>query len=164
MARPMVGYTLKEFKPMALKEVNFAVAPTADTPERVKDILSEIFNDVSINLEIENFAILSLNVRLRPICYNFVSTGTVNSLLVTPREVFRNALINNASSIILCHNHPSGDPTPSEADIKVTRELIRGGQILKIDIKDHIILGRPNIPSVGSRGYASLRELGYFYS
>jgi len=59
------------------------------------------------------------------------------------------------------HNHPSGDATPSEADIKVTRDLIRGGQLLKIDVVDHIIIGRAN---KSGKDYQSLRELGYFYS
>jgi DNA repair protein RadC len=69
-------------------------------------------------------------------------------------EVFRLAIIASASGIILAHNHPSGDPSPSEADIKVTRDLIRGGQLLKIDVVDHIIVGYPN--------HTSLRALGYF--
>jgi DNA repair protein RadC len=58
------------------------------------------------------------------------------------------------------HNHPSGDPSPSEADIKVTRDLIRGGQLLKIDVLDHVVMGQPD--GNGSNGYVSLRELGYF--
>jgi len=69
--------------------------------------------------------------------------------------VFRLAVITSACAIVLAHNHPSGDPTPSEADIKVTRDLIRGGQILKIDVVDHIIMG--------SEKHCSLREPGYFY-
>jgi DNA repair protein RadC len=63
---------------------------------------------------------------------------------------------------VLAHNHPSGDPTPSEADIKVTRDLIRAGQLLKIEVLDHVILGRA--AEGRAKEYASLRELGYFYS
>lgn len=79
-----------------------------------------------------------------------------------PREVFKSAIAANAASLVLVHNHPSGDPTPSEADIKVTRDLIRAGQLLKIEVLDHVIIGRAteNRP----KDYASLRELGYFYS
>ena len=61
-----------------------------------------------------------------------------------------------AAAVVLMHNHPSGDATPSEADIKVTRDLIRAGQLLKIELLDHVIIGNPN--------RCSLRELGYFYS
>jgi len=63
---------------------------------------------------------------------------------------------------VLAHNHPSGDPTPSEADIKVTRDLIRAGQLLKIELLDHVILGRKTAER--PKDYASLRELGFFYT
>jgi DNA repair protein RadC len=68
----------------------------------------------------------------------------------------------NAASIVLAHNHPSGDPTPSEADIKVTRDLIRVGQVIKIEVVDHVILGHRT--DARERDYVSLRELGYFYA
>ena len=61
----------------------------------------------------------------------------------------------------MMHNHPSGDPTPSEADIKVTRDLIRGGQLLKIEVLDHVVMGQAG---EGQKGYTSLRELGYFFA
>ena len=70
-------------------------------------------------------------------------------------------MIGAAAAIVLMHNHPSGDPTPSEADIKVTRDLIRGGQLLKIEVLDHVVMGQA---SEGQKGYASLRELGYFFA
>ena len=84
-----------------------------------------------------------------------MSTGTMDTLLVHPREVFRLAVIASASAIIVAHNHPSGDPTPSEADIIVTRDLIRAGQILKIEVLDHVVVGEPN--------HTSLRALGHCY-
>ena len=70
------------------------------------------------------------------------------------------AIAANAAAIILLHNHPSGEPTPSEADIKVTRDLIRAGQLLKIEVLDHVILGRAT--QERPKDYMSLRELGYF--
>jgi len=74
--------------------------------------------------------------------------------------VFRTAILHNAFAVVIAHNHPSGDPTPSESDIKITRELIRAGQYLRIDLLDHIILGDAR----RENGYASLRAMGYFYS
>ena len=71
------------------------------------------------------------------------------------REVFRPAIVAAGSAIVLTHNHPSGDPTPSEADIKCTRDLIRAGQLLKIELMDHVI--------IGSDRHVSMREQGYFY-
>jgi len=112
--------------------------------------------------KVETLQVLSLNTRRRLIRLDEISDGTLDTLLVHPREVFQKAIAANAAAVVLAHNHPSGDPTPSEADIKVTRDLIRAGQLLKIEVLDHIIIGRatPERP----KDYASLRELGYFYS
>ncbi|HXR04109.1 MAG TPA: DNA repair protein RadC [Verrucomicrobiae bacterium] len=119
---------------------------------RAKDLLKNV----------ETLQVLSLNTRRRFIRLDEITGGTLDTLLVHPREVFRKAIAANAAAVVLAHNHPSGDPTPSEADIKVTRDLIRAGQLLKIDVLDHVIIGRatPERP----KDYVSLRELGYFYS
>jgi len=132
-------------------------SPLLDTPERVVDLLRE---DNRL-YPVETFQVVLLNTRRRLIRVEPISQGTLDTLLVHPREVFKAAIAASAAAIIIVHNHPSGDPTPSEADIKVTRDLIRAGQLLKIDLLDHIILGRacPERP----KEYASLRELGFFY-
>lgn len=107
------------------------------------------------NPECECFVVLLLNTRKRVKGHQLITIGLMDTLLVHPREVFRTAIVGCASAIVLMHNHPSGDATPSEADIKVTRDLIRAGQLLKIDVVDHVVMGNPN--------RSSLRELGYFY-
>ncbi len=112
--------------------------------------------------DVETLQVLSLNTRRRFIRLDEITDGTLDTLLVHPREVFRKAIAANAAAVVLAHNHPSGDPTPSEADIKVTRDLIRAGQLLKIDVLDHIIIGRAT--QERQKDYASLRELGHFYS
>jgi DNA repair protein RadC len=101
----------------------------------------------------EAFVVFVLNTRRRIIGHNLVSLGSLDSVCVHPREVFRPAIAIAGSAIVLAHNHPSLDPTPSEADIKVTRDLVRAGQLLKIDVLDHIIIGDRHV---------SLREAGYF--
>ena len=131
--------------------------PQLDTPERVADLLRE----ENRLYEVEHFQIVLLNTRRRLIRIEEVSRGTLDTVLVHPREVFKRAIASNASAIVLAHNHPSGDPSPSDADIKVTRDLIRAGQLLKIEVLDHIILGRRT--DQRSKDYVSLRELGYFY-
>jgi DNA repair protein RadC len=131
-------------------------SPTLDTPERVADLLRE----TNRSYEVENFQVVLLNTRRKLIRVDNISQGTLDTILVHPREVFKPAIGANAAAIILVHNHPSGDPTPSEADIKVTRDLIRAGHLLKIDVLDHIILGR--VTHDRPRDYVSLRELGYF--
>lgn len=132
--------------------------PTLDAPERIADLLRE----ENRQYRVEQFQIVLLNTRRRLISVERISSGTLDTLLVHPREVFTAAITANASAIVLVHNHPSGDPTPSEADIRVTRDLIRAGQILKIEILDHIILGQRT--DERAQDFVSLRELGYFYS
>lgn len=133
-------------------------APLLDTPERIADLLREEVR----NLIAEQFLVVLLNTRRRLIKTERISQGTLDTILVHARDVFRSAITANASAIVLVHNHPSGDPSPSEADIKVTRDLIRAGQLLKIELLDHVILGRAT--QERAKDYASLRELGYFYT
>jgi DNA repair protein RadC len=133
-------------------------SPVLDTPDRIADLLRE---DNRV-YEVENFQVVLLNTRRRLIRIERISQGTLDTILVHPREVFKLAIAANAAAIVLAHNHPSGDPTPSEADIKVTRDLIRAGQLLKIEVLDHVIIGRATVER--PKDYVSLRELGYFYS
>ena len=135
-----------------------AESPLLDSPERIADLLREDAR----GYEVEHFLVLLLNTRRRLIRVERISQGTLDAIHVHAREVFKHAISAKAAAIVLVHNHPSGDPTPSEADIKVTRDLIRAGQLLKIDVLDHVILGRKTTER--ERDYASLRELGYFYS
>ncbi len=132
-------------------------SPALDNPATVVDFMRE--SNRLKNVEI--FQVLLLNARKKLIRAEEISQGLIDTLLVHPREVFRAAIVANAACIVLVHNHPSGDPTPSEADIKVTRDLIRAGQLLKIEVVDHIIIGR--ITTGRAKDYASLRELGYFF-
>jgi DNA repair protein RadC len=112
--------------------------------------------------ERECFVALLLSTRRRLQGFALVSLGLLDTCMAHPREVYRTAILQNAAAIIIAHNHPSGDPTPSEADIKVTRDLIRAGQLLRIELLDSIIMGRPTPDQ--PREYVSLRELGYFYA
>lgn len=82
-----------------------------------------------------------------------LSHGNVNSSIMSVREIFQKALLANAVSIILIHNHPSGDPTPSNEDIQVTKRAVDAGDIVGVQVLDHVIIGRP--------GYVSLKEKGY---
>lgn len=148
----------KEWKLVALRECPL---PTellcCDTPAKAAEYWNlHITTHPYFNPECECFVVFMLNTRRKVRGHYLVSIGTMDTLLVHPREVFRLAIAASASAIVLAHNHPSGDPSPSEADIRVTRDLIRAGQLLKIDVLDHIIMGRPS--------HTSLRELGHFYA
>jgi DNA repair protein RadC len=89
----------------------------------------------------EVFAILCLTTKHRVIAYHEVSRGTLDSTLVHPREVFKAALLANAAAIIVSHNHPSGDPSPTLDDLDVTRRLVATGEVLGIPVLDHIVVG-----------------------
>lgn len=136
---------------------SFRESPLMDTPDRVADYL----RDINRPYTVENFQVVYLNTRRRMIGMQIISQGTLDTILVHAREVFAGAISRRAAAIVLAHNHPSGDPTPSEADIRVTRDLIRAGQLLKIEVLDHIIMGRRT--DERPKDYVSLREMGYFY-
>jgi DNA repair protein RadC len=146
----------KEFKVMALRECPVpSDMLVCETPQQVVDYWRlHIATTPHFNPECECLAVLMLNTRRRVKGHQLLTIGTMDTILVHPREVFRCSIIAAAAAILLIHNHPSGEPQPSEADIKVTRDLIRAGQLLKIEVLDHVIIGRPN--------HCSLRELGYF--
>ena len=100
--------------------------------------------------------VLCLDSKNQPTTLHSVSLGNLNSAPVHPREVFKTAILGNANAIILSHNHPSGDPTPSQEDLDITRRLREAGNILGIEVLDHIILGG------GTESYVSLKEQGLF--
>ena len=97
----------------------------------------------------EHFLVLLLNARHEVIGRETVSVGSLNASIVHPREVFRPAVVASAAATVLVHNHPSGDPEPSEEDLTITKRLVQAGELLGISVLDHVI--------VASRGVVSLR-------
>ena len=104
---------------------------------------SQVFDTFSFlqNETKEYFLALHLDGKNRVICVDMVSQGSLNQSIVHPRETFKTALLSSAAAIILMHNHPTGDPTPSTEDLEVTRRLREGGELLGIKVLDHIIIG-----------------------
>jgi DNA repair protein RadC len=147
----------QEWKIVSLKECPTpADIQLCQTPEQATAYWNlHIVNHPYFYSECECLVVLILNTRHKIKGHYFVSVGTMDTILVHPREVFRLAIMASAHAIVIMHNHPSGESTPSDADIKVTRDLIRAGQLLKIDVLDHVVIGNQN--------RSSLRELGYFY-
>jgi DNA repair protein RadC len=115
------------------------------------DVFKAVATDL-VGLDKEHFMILILNTKNRILSKEVISIGTLNSAIVHPREVFKPAIIKGAASIICVHNHPSGDPAPSSEDKKLTERLIQAGEIIGIDVLDHVV--------IGTEGYVSLREQG----
>ena len=151
-----------EYKVTTLRECPTPEAMQhCETPDKAADYWRlHIATHPHFNPDCECLAVLLVNTRRRVKGHQLVSIGPMDTILVHPREIFRLAIMTAASAVIALHNHPSGESSPSEADIKVTRDLIRAGQLLKIDILDHVIVGSPG--SEQAKPYTSLRELGYF--
>lgn len=124
---------------------NVAIHSSKDAAEYLNDVLS---------LEKqEKFYCLYLNTKNKIIYEKTVFIGSLNASIVHPREVYKEALRRSAASVIVAHNHPSGDPTPSREDINVTKRLVKVGEVMGIECLDHII--------IGDGRYVSLKELGY---
>lgn len=117
-------------------------------PEDVFDLMRPIF----ARSDREHFYVLMLNTKNRLVCDPYeVSVGSLNASIVHPRELFKAAVKVSAASIVITHNHPSGDPTPSGADIQLTRRIVKAGDVLGIELLDHVVIGDT---------CASLRDLG----
>ena len=146
--------TPHEFKVLRVREC--VPGEVLDTPERAVEYWRANIPQADwFDPAKEALVVLILNTRRRIIGHNLVTLGLLDTCYVHAREVFRPAIVAAGSAVVLIHNHPSGDASPSDADIKVTRDLIRAGQLLKIELLDHIIIGD---------GHVSLKERGYFHS
>jgi DNA repair protein RadC len=117
-----------------------------------QDAASFLMEDLRY-LQKEHFVVLFLNTKNHVVAQETLSMGSLNASIVHPREVFRAAIKRSSASIICVHNHPSGDPTPSPEDIAMTSRLVEAGQIIGIEVLDHIILGDQNFVSLKEKGY-----------
>lgn len=121
---------------------------TINTPSMAVDLLDQFIEDS----DREMLLVCCLDTKNQPTCINVVSIGTLNSSLVHPREVFKPAILGNSSSIIIAHNHPSGDTSPSNEDIRITERLKEAGSIIGIELLDHLIIGRNKYTSLKEKG------------
>jgi DNA repair protein RadC len=153
----MHNFNPKEYKVIALRDCPVPEQMRiCEEPQQVADYWRmHIATHPYYRPDCECLAVLMLNTRKRVKGHELVTIGTMDTILVDPRIVFRGVIIAGAAAAVIVHNHPSGDPSPSEADAKVTRDLIRAGQLLKIEVVDHII--------IGTTSHSSLRALGYFF-
>ncbi len=125
-------------------------------PELVAKFMADAFE---INPEQEAFWVILLNRKNQPKGRIMITLGTATSSLAHPREVFRAAIMASATAIVCVHNHPSGDPAPSSADLLVTRQLREASKVVDIELLDHVICGRAAADPLG-KGYYSFREAG----
>jgi DNA repair protein RadC len=127
-----------------------------DRPEMVADYLRSAFDECPMQ---EAFFCVYLDRKNHPIGRHLVTLGTATSTLVAPREVFRGAILAGASALVVAHNHPSGDPAPSAADVQITRQLREAAKVIDIDLMDHVIIGDPKADPHGV-GHYSFRAAG----
>jgi DNA repair protein RadC len=143
----------------AIELVRVSLVRDAGPPATGRPAISRAADVVACLSEIrvsdrEQFVCLHLDARNRINALEVVSVGSLNASLVHPRELFKAAILNNAASVILAHNHPSGDTTPSREDIELTRRMVQAGEIMGIEVLDHII--------VGPEGFLSMKEANLF--
>jgi DNA repair protein RadC len=112
---------------------------------------AKLLNDMR-TLDREHFRVILLNTKNKVLGIEQISVGSLNASVVHPRECFKEALRHGANSVVLAHNHPSGDPTPSRQDVELTLRLVESGKILGIEVIDHIIVGDKNFVSMKERG------------
>jgi DNA repair protein RadC len=122
-------------------------APSGAAIRGPEDVLAQV-RDLA-RARKEHFVVLLLNARHEMQCREVISIGSLNASIVHPREVFQPAILHSAAAVVLVHNHPSGDPEPSEEDLSITKRLVQVGEVVGISVLDHVI--------VGVRGVVSLR-------
>jgi DNA repair protein RadC len=153
------SYAVREVRVSMVREAS-VVNPSAVTAEQAVEFFNNVVKKSEwFDEEKECFVVLLLNVKTRITGFNLVSLGSQTSASAHPRDVFRAAIVGAANAIICLHNHPSGDPAPSSADISVTRQLREASRVLGIDLTDHIIVGNPANDPVNV-GFYSFRQAG----
>jgi len=174
----MSDYSLKEVNVrLCLKEGNIYFS---DKPIDGPDAGIEIMKDVLANLDREMVCVVNLESRLKPINFNVVAVGSLDICPATISNIFKSSILSNASKIMMFHNHPSGDPTPSMQDVWMTERLIEAGNLLQINLLDHVIVGafggemysfRTNMPELFERsdkiravGESETKEYGAAYN
>ena len=125
-----------------------ADVPALCDPATVARLLSPLLT----GLDREHFVALALDARNRPIGAHTVSVGSLSASIVHPREVFKFAVLASAAALIVAHNHPSGDTTPSREDVELTRRLVDAGRMIGIDVLDHLVMSDDDWQSLRERG------------
>lgn len=123
-----------------VKERSLESAKELNSPEAVVNLFLKEME----SYDREVFAVFNVSTKGKVLNVNIASMGTINATLVTGREVFKSSILSNAKGIILAHNHPSGDVTPSREDLEVTKMICEGGRVLGIEVLDHVIVGGNN--------------------
>jgi DNA repair protein RadC len=151
-------FIVRDFTAMPVEPSPRLLFTDAETPEAVYRFYNQhVASDPAYEREKEHVVVITFNTRLRPTGWNLVSVGGPSEATCHPREVFRPVIVRAAHAFALVHNHPSGDPSPSSADTRITRTMKEAADLLKIPLLDHVIIGAP---APGRAAYFSFREAG----
>jgi len=141
-------YTIRLVRDGNVKSHNVTITSPADTHRVIAGMLADV--------DREQMLVILLDTKNKMIGVQVAFVGTINAINISMRELFKPAIVSSAASIIIAHNHPSGDPTPSPEDVAVTRDIVAAGKLLDIIVLDHIIIG---VGEYGERFY-SMNENG----
>lgn len=144
---------LRSMRPVFERQVVREAAPDYLETRRFNSPaqIYELFIDLRLEAK-ELFIVLHLDGKNRIVCFEIVSVGSLNQAIVHPREVFKSALLSSAAALLLVHNHPTGDPSPSQEDMVITKRLVEVGELIGIRVLDHIIVGDGGFVSFVERG------------
>lgn len=138
------SYLVKE------KSIEYSATDKLDNATKIFEVMKNVFH--MHELAEEEVYMICLNTKCIPTSFIMISKGTVKCSVVSTREIFIQALMSSAVNIIICHNHPSHDVTPSKEDIELTQKLLKASQLLDINLADHIIIGENNFFSFSEHG------------
>ncbi len=141
---------------IAYQLVQIGDVPVLNTPDKIAAYLASAYEKMPYQ---ESFWVVCLDRKNKPISRTMISLGLLTQALAHPREVFKIAIMSSAASIVVSHNHPSGDPAPSAADCQVTRQLNEAAKIIGIELLDHVIMGHSSDDPTGT-GWYSFRAAG----
>jgi len=150
MTKAIEIFTLRYVKEQSVPYMDYMKANHATSPDKVAEIMNDVFNIEE--LPEEHFFLLCLNTKNHITNISEVSHGTINASLVRPADVFKRALVANANAVILVHNHPSGETSPSQEDVTLTNRLRDCGDMLGVPVLDHIIIGHDRYYSFKEKG------------
>lgn len=151
-------FVVQDFKAKPVENSPRLTFEGADTPEKIHEFYRKhVETDPGYEPEKEHVVVICLNTRMKVTGWHMVSVGSLSESTCHPREIFRPVIVRCAFSFVLVHNHPSGDPSPSQADERVTRRIREAAELLKINFADHVIIGTP---APGRTPYFSFREAG----
>jgi DNA repair protein RadC len=151
-------FVVQDFKAKVVDDSPRLTFFGANSPERIYEFYKNVVEaDPGYEVEKEHVVSICLNTRLNVTGWHMVSVGSLSECTCHPREIFRPVIVRGAYAFVICHNHPSGDPSPSQADEHITRRIREASEMLGISFVDHLIIGEPGI---GRTPYYSFREAG----